>query len=342
MNDEIEYDVAEAILFFIKDVNDEDVGRLLAHVTENFYHGSLLIMEENGICNKGILLYLLLNKGIFYNDIIMAICMIYKCFINYNLWKNSDKKSYKKFKTLLKKSESIKDITEHLGESKLIYVNDILKKVNKEDLKDWNKPFQNEIDEIMNILIEDFINKRLYIILGEYLCPMEPLKNGFIRFFKISKQEDRTSLIEYIKKYSENDEEKSKETGLRLDIQISKKQWENAHGIKAFKKIHKELIKAISYEPEICNWCNPDVNTKTRHKCSNCMILFDSLKKYTSSFNYIKEIHEIIYDNPEDIKDLRDERKEIIREWINSSNAVEKEKKYLYDLLDSTFAVKRL
>ena len=41
MNSEIEYDTIEAILFFIKNVNDEDIGLLLAHLTENFYHGSL-------------------------------------------------------------------------------------------------------------------------------------------------------------------------------------------------------------------------------------------------------------------------------------------------------------
>ena len=287
-------------------------------------------------------MYLLLNQSQFSHDIIFVIKIIYECFISYNLQKNFDKKSYNKFKTLLKKSENINDITEHAGESKLVYVNNILKRVNREDLIDWKFPFPGEIEEVMRILIKDYINKRLYIICDKYLCPIEPLKNGFSRFFKISKQENKTSLIEYIKKYSEKNEEKPEKTGLRLDIQISKKQWENAHGIKAFKKIHEELIKVVSYEPEICNWCNPDVNTKTRHKCSNCMILFDELKKYTSSFNYTKEIHKIIYDNPEYIKDLRDERKEIIRDWINYSDADDTQKKYLYNLLDSTFAVKKL
>jgi len=342
MDGEINYDTIEAILFFIKNVDDKDIGSLISKLSNNFYNGSLGLFEEREICNKDHLLYLLLNQSECMNDIVMAIDTIYLCYTSYNLWKKLDKKTHNKLKTLLKKSEIINDIQGQTGVSKLIYVNDKLRKVNKEALIDCNNPFPNEIKNIMHILIEDFVNNKLYIILDEDLFPLNSLRNDNLRCFKISKQEDKTYFLEYTKSYLKDNRESFKETGLQLVINISKKQWKNAHGIKAFKKIHEELVKLVSYNPETCNWCNPDVNTKTRHRCDNCMNLFDELKNYTSSFDYVRKINEINYNNSVDIKTLRDKRKEIIRKWIENSNASKMQKKQLCNLLDSTFAVKNI
>ena len=118
----------------------------------------------------------------------------------------------------------------------------------------------------------------------------------------------------------------------------------------SFKRTNVRILKALTYVPEYCHWCNPnkDIHNE-KGKCGNCRSLLDelnsiksnSVNKETKKINFNALINSIGNKNY-NTAELRIERRKQLYSIINKEDAfnlTKEELKNIKKLIDRSFTV---
>ena len=90
---------------------------------------------------------------------------------------------------------------------------------------------------------------------------------------------------------------------------------------------HERIVKALSYSPNICHWCNPVKNqTNEKVKCTNCKNLLEDLNELkktsdnieTKKANFNKLISSVKLNDVQNLIELKMKRKKLLINFVES------------------------